>query len=132
MTETKFVFRTDRRDIKKVDATPIIKRENSEIVNTEEVFGYRDAEFPEPTMLPTAQKTRSKTKTIYQGDILEFVTESAKGMSNNLPVSNAGESLVGVPKSQITCDSSSLEFDNPKCSVSGTKINPIVYQYRGV
>lgn len=132
MAETKFVFKSNRGDIKKVDAAVIIKRQDSELLNTEEIFGYQDAEYPLPTMLQTAQKTRSKTKAIYQEDVLEFTTESAKGLSNNLPVSTAGESLVGVPKSQITCDSSSLEFDNPKCSATGTKINPVVYQYRGV
>jgi len=132
MAETKFIRRNDAVKIKKIDAKPMLEKEDTSYINTEEVLGFRDAETPNYTTLQEAKKTRTQTKITYEEDILDFTMENAKGLSASLPVSNAGESLVGVPKSGITCVSSSLEFDTPNCKQAENKINPIVYQYRGI
>lgn len=131
-TQTKFKFKTDRADVKRIDAAMVIKNEIPTKVDTERVFGYEDAELPPVRNLHAAHHSRSQTKEKYQQEVLEFSMESAKNLSDNLPVSTAGESLVGVPKGVVSCDSSSLEFEGRECSVRNDKINTVSFQYRGI
>lgn len=131
MAEQKFVFRSDKTSVKKIDASAILKQEDKSKVDTDDTFGYEDAEMPQFTTIESAYKTRTKAKDTYRVDLLEFSTEQAKGLSANLPVSTAGESLVGVPKGILSCDSNSLEFDNSECKIGASKINTVSYQYRG-
>lgn len=122
-------FRHRGDNVVKITRKTDTKEQKETKVDPEKVFGYEDREQDENAYSKPARDVRDGTRDEVNRQIEEHTKEKCEYYSANLPYSDAGESLVGVPRIAFGCEAGTDGRD-PECGRQG-KIDVVAYQYRG-